>query len=155
MSDQTSHWRLAYLDRYLGAWSLFDRITGRYREVAARIDRVSDDEVTGEGGRKSKPWQLHLSGRKGPIRTPMIVSKTSGKTLEMMFGATPASWVGHEIVLYVRKSRNVRLGTGDILTIRNTCASDRLRKELQEDRGPAIEEGDLSDPIGGDDASTH
>jgi hypothetical protein len=153
MTALDQHWRRLYESKYLGAWDLFDSRTGRYREITARIDRVSDDEVVGEGGRKSKPIQLHLSGRKGPVRTPMIVSKTSGKTLEVMFGPTPAQWVGQEITVYVRASKRVQQGTGAVLTIRNTRSSDRLREDILEAQLPAIDEADLND--GGDNAETH
>jgi hypothetical protein len=146
MTDLTQHWRRTYESKYLGAWDLYDKTKDRYIEVTARIDRITQDEVIGEGGRKSYPWQLHLSGSKGPIKVPMIVSKTSGKTLEIMFGERPSEWVGKSITLYVRKEKKVRKGTGSVLVIRNTKGSQDLRDELQERRGPAIDEGDFDEP---------
>ena len=154
MADLTSHWRLAYESKYLGAWSMYDKRTGRYREVTARIDRVSDDEVIGEGGRRSHPIQLWLSGSKGAISVPMILSKSNATTLQVMTGSpVPKSWEGTTITIYVRKSKRVLKGTGDVLTIRNAKGSADLREELAERLdGPAIPEEDLTD--GGDDAQT-
>jgi hypothetical protein len=146
VSDLTSHWRLTYGDKYLGAWSLFDKRTGRYREVTARIDRVSDEEVIGEGWRRSRPVQLWLCGSKGPIPVPMILSKSNGTTLQVMTGSPiPKNWEGTTITIYVRKSKRVLKGSGDVLTIRNTKGSTDMREEL-EARVPAIAEEDLVDP---------
>lgn len=142
-NDLTAHWRRAYENKYLGAWDLWIPSRSRYAEVTARIESVSQDEVIGEGGRKSWPIQLHLAGKKGPIATPMIVSKTSGKTLEIMFGPSPSGWVGKEITIYVRQDKRVRKGTGAVLVIRSTRATDDLKEELR--RGPAIDEGELED----------
>jgi hypothetical protein len=154
MGDLTQHWRKAYESKYLGSWDLFDSRTGKYREVTARIDLVTEDEVIGEGGRRSHPVQLHLSGRKGPIRTPMILSKSNATTLEIMTGSpVPKRWEGIEITIYVRKAKRVQRGTGDVLTIRNTRASNQLREELQERVEPAIDEADFSD--GEPDAQAH
>lgn len=146
MSDLTSHWRKHYDTKYLGAWDLWSSKLDRYLEVTARIDAVSDAEVIGEGGRRSTPIQLHLSGSKGPIPTPFILSKSNGTTLQVMSGSPiPAKWVGLTITIYVRKAKRVRAGTGDVLTIRNTKGSADLREEL-ESRMPAIAEDELQEP---------
>lgn len=146
MADLTGHWRNLYESKYLGAWNLFDSKTSQYREVEATIDRVTQEEVIGEGGRRSTPILLYLSGRKGPIHVPMILSKTSGKTLEIMYGESPKAWEGKRITLYVRKDKRVRKGTGSVLTIRNTKAGADLREELEARRGPAIDEGEFAEP---------
>jgi hypothetical protein len=146
MADLTGHWRKQYENLFLGAWDLWDKSKNRYVEVQATIDRVTDDEVVGEGGRRSKPWQLFLTGRKGPIRVPMIVSKTSGKTLEIMYGPSPQGWVGKTITLYVQQKKRVQKGTGAVLTIRNTKGGDALKEELMQ-RGPAIDEDEFVEPI--------
>jgi hypothetical protein len=144
-ADLTQHWRREYENKYLGAWDLYDKTKERYVEVSARIDGVIQEEVIGEMGRKSYPLQLKLSGRKGPIHAPMIVSKTSGKTLEVMFGEKPSEWIGQTITLYVRKDKKVRKGTGAVLVIRNTKGSQDLREELQERRAPAIDESEFNE----------
>lgn len=118
MADLTSHWRKLYDNKYLGAWNLWSDPKGRYVEIRAKIARVSDDVVIGEMGRKSRPVQLHLLSRKGPFPAPMIVSKTSGKTLEILFGPRPADWVGKEIVLFVEIKKKVQKGTGAVLAIK-------------------------------------
>jgi hypothetical protein len=154
MADITQAWQRAYEQRYMGSWTLFDAKTRRYREVTARIDRVTCDEVIGEGGRRSTPVQLFLSGRKGPFALPMILSKSNATTIQVMTGSPiPKDWEGLEITIYVQKGKRVRAGTGDILKIRNTKAGAQLREELQERVEPiTIPEEDLTD--GGDDAQT-
>lgn len=154
MADLTSHWRSAYESKFLGAWSLFQKSTGRYVEVTAKISRISDDEVVGEGGRKSRPLQAHLVGSKGPIRTPFILSKKSCTTLQVMTGSPqPKDWEGLTITIYVRKEAKVRAGTGDVLTIRNTKAGQDIKKEVEERARqlaeaaePVIDPADLQEP---------
>lgn len=142
MSDLTSHWRKSYENKYLGAWDLYDG--KRYREVRARILKVTDEIVIGEGGRKSRPVQLHLAGRKGPIETPMIVSKTSGKTLEILFGPVPADWVGQEITLHVIQGKRVQKGTGNVLAIK--CDKNARGEDMPEPaRAPAIAADEFED----------
>lgn len=151
------HWKAQYENKYLGAWTLFDSRTGQYREIAARIDRVAREEVIGEGGRKSYPLVLYLSGRKGPVKTPMIVSKTSGKTLESMFGEKPSMWVGKPVALYAQKKR-VRGGVTWVLVIRNNTATERMKEAMQpppqfddepgEPPAPATTADDFDEPSG-------
>lgn len=124
------HWRKLYENKYLGAWDLWDAKAGRYREVQARIDRVTQEEVVREGGERSSPLLLYLSGKKGPIRTPMIVTKTSGKTLQGMFGPVYTEWVGKTITLYAKQKRT-RDGKADVLTIRGTSRGEQLKDELR------------------------
>jgi len=145
MGDLTGHWRRFYDNKYLGAWDLWDSKTNRYREVRAKILRVTDDEVVGEGGRKSTPLQLHLAGSKGPIATPMILSRKNGTTLQTMLGRSPKGWEGKEITIYVRQNTQTGKGTGDVLTIRSTRATESMR-EAMIPRGPAIPEDDMTDP---------
>lgn len=137
MSDVTNHWRRAYENKYLGAWDLWDGT--KYREVQAVIERVSMDEVIGEGGRRTTPIQLWLRGKKGQIRTPMIVSKGNGTTLEVMYGPDPHGWIGKEITIYVKIAKRVQKGTGNVLTIRNKKGNADLMEEIQERSMPAID----------------
>ena len=48
----------------------------------------------------------------------MIVTKTTGRVLEILYGPLPSGWVGKEITLYVRQSKQVAKGTGNVLSIR-------------------------------------
>ena len=140
-TDLTDHWRRTYENKYLGCWDLWSAKEQRYKTVTAKIARVTDEEVVQEGGRKSRPLVLYLAGSKGPIRTPMIVSKVSGKTLEAMFGPKPADWVGKEVTLYANKKR-VRGGEAYVLTIRSTRGNDDLRQQLAEPPPPPAFEDD-------------
>lgn len=135
MADLTQHWRKSAENKYLGAWDLWVPSRQRYAEVRARIVSVTDEEVIGEGGRRSKPLQLHLvSSRTGRAMPPYIVSRKSGTTLDLMFGPTPKDWLGdgsHEVTFYVERQKRVRKGTGDVLVIRNERAGDKLKDELR------------------------
>ena len=65
-----------------------------------------------------------------------------------------AAHLGKEITIYVRKAKRVQRGTGDVLTVRNTGASSRLREELEARQAPpAIEEDELTEGDG--DAQAH
>jgi uncharacterized protein YukE len=143
--DLTQHWRRSFENKYLGAWDLWDASKSTYREVQATIARVTREEVIGDKGRRSICTMLHLRGSKGPIATPMIVSKTSGTTLERMFGPIPKGWEGKSIRLYVRTNQNVQRGTGSVLTIRSTRGNDSLREAMQAPAGPAIAEEEFQD----------
>lgn len=146
-SHLEQHWRRSYENTYLGAWDLHDG--KQYRRLVARIDRVSDETVTGEMGRKSKPVQLHLvSLRTGKQFPPMIVTKTTGKTLQIMFGEVPLNWVGKEITVFVRRAKRVQKGTGDVLDIVNTKAGDDLKRDLRgesEPEQPKIDPAEFAD----------
>jgi hypothetical protein len=144
VSDLTSHWRKSYENKYLGAWDLWDG--KRYLELAVTIDRVTRETVVMEGGRKESPILLYLSGRKGPVRTPMILSRTNGTTLEIMFGPDPKGWVQQQITLYVKQAKRVAKGTGNVLTIRSTKRSDALRDELAASV-PPVDELELLPPL--------
>jgi hypothetical protein len=143
MADLTSHWRKLYDNKYLGAWNLWSDAKGRYVEVRARIAKVSDELVIGQMGRKSRPVQLHLMSRKGPFPAPMIVTKTTGKTLEILFGPRPADWVGKDITLGVVIDKKVKMGTGAVLTIKREAGRD---EDIPEQPPPP--ELDLEDESG-------
>lgn len=152
--DLTTHWRKQYENKYLGSWDFWDKSTGRYLEADLKIESVTLEEVIGEGGRTSDLWIMRLSGRKGPIKTPMIVTRTSGTALQRMFGPRPADWVGKTIHLFVNKKK-VAKGSGDVLTIRSNAGNQDLRRQLEQ-RAPAIapdefaeddrHEADLTEP---------
>ncbi len=139
----TTHWRKLYENKYLGAWDLWQG--NRYLEITATIDRVTQEEVIGEKGRKSYPILMYLSGRKGPIKMPMILSKTSGKTLQAMFGEVPANWVGKQITLCV-VDKNTKEGAAKVLTIRNTGRRTRLMDRLNEEPRAPIEAENFDEP---------
>ena len=144
MTDLTAHWRKAYQNLYLGSWDLYSEKQGRYLEATVRIDDVIQQEVIGEGGRKTYPILLRCSGRTKALPAPYIVSKTSGKTLEIMFGPSPKGWVGQTITFYVRLDKKVRMGTGAVLVIRNTKGSKDMVEELRA-REP-VDEAELDSP---------
>jgi hypothetical protein len=143
VTDLTAHWRKSYQNKYLGSWDLFGEKAGRYLEATVRIDDVRQEEVIGEGGRKTYPILLYCSGKR-PLPAPYIVTKTSGKTLEIMFGPSPKAWVGQTITFYVRLDKKVRMGTGAVLVIRNTKGSKDMVEELK--ARETVDESELDQP---------
>lgn len=129
--DLTPHWRQAYENKFFGAWDLWSEKKQSYFEVMVRIDRVTREEVIGEMGRKTWPLLIYCSGPKKALPAPYIVTKTSGKTLEIMFGENPSGWVGKTVTFYVRREKKVRKGTGAVLVIRNTKGNQDMIEELK------------------------
>jgi hypothetical protein len=115
----------------LGAWDFWSDKRNAYFDAQVRIDDVTREEVIGEMGRKSAPILLYCSGPKRKLPAPYIVTKTSGKTLEILFGENPRGWIGKTITFYVRKDKRVSKGTGAVLVIRNTRGSQELVEELR------------------------
>lgn len=159
MTDLLNHWRKMYENKYLGCWDLCGG-DGRYREVTAQIRDIRWEMITGEGGRKERKLVMYLQGSKGPIPTPMILSKPNGKTLESMFGADPHKWIGKSITLYALDKR-VQGGLAKVLTVRGTKAAKAMRDELDQQRepepdarAPAFDDDDGTDPVDTNDASS-
>lgn len=138
----TGHWRQLYENKYLGAWDLF--IGGRYREVTVTIVDVRQERVVREGGQADPVFLLYLRGQKRDLPAPMIVSKTTGKTLQAMYGEIPAAWKGKSITLYAKQKRT-KEGQAYVLTVRNSRASDALREELRERAAPRIEADEVDE----------
>jgi hypothetical protein len=126
MNDLTQHWRSQFDNQYLGAWNLWDAKTGKFRTVTVVIERIEQAQTILQGGAKQMSWLAHFRGK----RTPMILSKTMGRTLQAMFGRTMADWIGKEITLWVETDVRVRGGTGDVLRIKNTAAGRGLMRRI-------------------------
>lgn len=136
------HWRKMYENKYLGAWNLYNDQSGKYGEAGVTIARVQWEVITGEKGRKDQSLVLYFAGKK----TPMILSKRNGKTLESMHGADPAGWVGKRITLYVRDEK-VKGQAAKVLTVRGASRAEELREELAAPEVPEF----LGDDGGSDD----
>lgn len=159
MSDLTEHWKKDYGGgNFLGARDLFVESKGAYAEVRARIEGGHKEDVTLPGGKKERKAILQLVGvRTGKALPPMIVSNTSGNTLNRMFRSmTIKGWIGREISVYVRRNVKTRLGSGDVLTIRDESGSKQLAEDLRAATPPPLDDDDFSTdpPTGGNDAPT-
>ena len=136
MNDLTTHWRSQFANAYLGAWNLYNAKTGKFATVSVIIERIGQAQTVLQGGVKQLSWLIHFRGK----RTPMIMSKTMGKTLQSMFGRTMQEWIGKEITLWVETDVRVRGGVGDVLRIKNTAAGNALARRVappEDDAEPA------------------
>ena len=127
MTDLTSHWRNLYDNKYMGAWNLWIAKSNRYGNVTVTIESVTFETIVMQGGRKNRALLMRFKGK----RTPMIITKTMGKTLEKLHGPTPSQWVGKEITIYVEQGFKTKDGPADVLRIRNTRAGDGLKSQLR------------------------
>jgi len=138
----TQHWRATFENNYLGAWNLYNAKTGKFATVEVTIDSIKHDTIVKPGGKKEMGWLAYLRGKDGTVRrTPMILSKTMGRTLQGMFGRTMADWIGKTITLWVETDVRVQGGIGDVLRIKNTAAGRGLARKLapppEDDEPPA------------------
>lgn len=69
----------------LGEWNLYDDVKCRHIVVSLKIDKVTYEEVTGDGGRKSK------SSQTGPRREARVPSPSLRQTV---VGQSRGDWVG-------------------------------------------------------------
>ena len=136
MTDLNQHWRLAFENKFVGAWNLWDAKKGAYRTATVKIAEIRDERVTMQGGRKENARLIFFEGKS----VPMIMSKTMGKALESMFGPVPAKWIGQTITLYVERGVRVRDGVADVLRIRNDKAGAGLKRALRGEAEPTEEE---------------
>ena len=133
MADElTQHWRLAFDNKFLGAWNLWKG--DRYLTATVTIERVAHETVTMQGGRKEPGTLIYFKGK----RVPMILTKTMGKVLQSMHGPVPKGWEGKSITLYVERGFKTRDGLADVLRIRNDRAGQGLKDKLRgaPDDGP-------------------
>lgn len=139
-NDLNSHWRSAYENKYLGAWNLWK--DGQYKTATVTIERITEEVIVGEKGRKSPATLLHFKGK----RTPMILTRKQGKVLDSMFGPVKAGWVGKEITLWVEQRVRVQEGVADVLRIKNNKAAAAMREAIE---APSYDGG--PEDFGGDD----
>lgn len=85
MTDLTQHWRLAFENKFLGAWNLWK--DGRYSTATVTIDRITRETITMQGGRKEPATLVYFKGK----RVPLILTKTMGKAIQAMHGPVPAA----------------------------------------------------------------
>lgn len=135
------HWRKMFENKYLGAWNLFDDRTGKYRDATVTIESVQDEEIVGEGGRKSVCRVLRFVGK----RTPMIMSRRNGKNIARVCGDDPNVWPGKTITLWA-ELRKLKDGPAYVLAVRpNSTRADALKEELAK-----VETAEPPEPFGDD-----
>jgi hypothetical protein len=131
-SPLTQHWRSLFDNKYLGAWNLWSATKKQYVTATVVIDRIVQESVTMQGGRKTVETLIYFRDK----RTPLIATKKMVRVLGMMFGPTPAEAMGHTITLYVERGFMTGQGPADVLRIRNDKAGDSLKRELRNGAPP-------------------
>lgn len=127
MADLTAHWRILFENKYMGSWNLWLPARNSYGTVTVIIESAALETVTMDKGRKSRAMILRFKGK----RTPLILTKKMGKSIERMYGVVPQGWIGKEITLYVERGFKTSDGPADVLRIKNTRAGDSLKSHLR------------------------
>jgi hypothetical protein len=147
----TQHWRLAFENKFVGAWNFWDAKNGQYRSGTFTIREIRDERVVMQGGRKELKRLVFFEGK----QIPMIMTRTMGKVIEQMYGPIPKDWIGKSITLYVQRGVRVQDGVGDVLRIRNERGGDGLKRQLRGEPEPPPEEAmapeEFGDMAGSDD----
>lgn len=93
---QLTHWKQYMNPDYLGAYALKPG-----EDLIATIDYVSNEEVTGQDGKKEMCFVAHFIERG---LKPMVLNVTNSKTITKLF-QTPyvEQWHGRKIQLYSEK----------------------------------------------------
>lgn len=127
MTDTTrTDYRKLYDKDYIGAWDLNDQ------DVTVTITEVKGEELTGEGGRKSKKPIVYMRGTKKGF----AINSTNGKVIAGMYGNFVQNWGGKRITLYKSMTRNPA-GGGEVECI-------RVRPKIPEGKPQAGEETSLA-----------
>jgi hypothetical protein len=121
----TDHWRSLCENKYLGSWNLWK--DGKYTTVTVTIERVTQESVTMQGGRKQTELLLYFKGK----RTPMILTRKMGKVIAAMHGPIPKGWEGKAITLYVEQGFVTKDGPADVLRVKNERAGDAMKRQLR------------------------
>src|SRR5450432_880147 len=83
-------WRSMFDREYLGAWD----VAGR--DYTLEIVRVTADELTGEGGRKTRKPVLHFKDAKKGL----ALNKTNSRIIAGMYGNDTRAWIGKRVTLF-------------------------------------------------------
>lgn len=84
------HWR-KFTDR---DWLYSEDLDGR--DVTVTIDTVTQGELIGEGGRKTRKPRVTFRGAKKPL----ALNATNAKTIATLYGNRTEGWIGKAITLY-------------------------------------------------------
>ncbi len=111
-----THWKKLQNPDYLGAYSLADEVTGKYRDVVATIASVKVENIVGADGKREDCMVMRFVERG---LKPMIVNATNSKTLEKLF-ATPfiEDWA----------NRKIQIGVESVKAFGDVVDALRIRK---------------------------
>ena len=118
-----THWKKFFNPNYMGDYSFEP---GKDRVLTIR--KVTDETVTGEGGKKDDCMVIYWE----EDEKPMIMNKTNCKMVSKVVGSPITErWIGHRIQLWYDPS--VKFGS-------NTVGGIRIRSKAPEDVQIACEE---------------
>ena len=84
------HYLSMFDAKYMRSWDLAGR------EWTLRIMRVEAQELTAQGGRKSKKPIVYFDG----ARKALVLNKTNAKAIAGMYGVDTRGWLGKPVAVY-------------------------------------------------------
>tara|TARA_R110001599_G_scaffold256246_2_gene456408 strand:+ start:1383 stop:1862 length:480 start_codon:yes stop_codon:yes gene_type:complete len=116
------HWKKQFNYDYLGSYSLDGK-----KEVVVTIDKLSQDKVTGQQGRKEDCFVVFYK----EFDKPMILNRTNAKAIEKVAGSgLIEDWKGNQVTLYVESGVKAFGEVVDALRIRD---SKPMNQKMTED----------------------
>lgn len=128
MSEKRTHWKQLINPDYLGAYSLPNG-----NDLTVTIEKVSNEIVTGPGGKKEECVVLRLKGQK-----PFILNVTNSKSIHRLYGPYIEDWIGKEITLHSSTTKFagelvecVRIRPDVARKLRPSITDERLKKAIE------------------------
>tara|TARA_R110002050_G_scaffold104327_5_gene213744 strand:- start:3165 stop:3644 length:480 start_codon:yes stop_codon:yes gene_type:complete len=116
------HWKKQFNYDYLGSYSLDGK-----KEVVVTIDKLAQDKVTGQQGRKEDCFVVFYK----EFDKPMILNRTNAKAIEKVAGSgLIEDWKGNQVTLYVESGVKAFGEVVDALRIRD---SKPMNQKMTED----------------------
>jgi len=128
------HWKKQFNYDYLGSYSLDGK-----KEVVVTIDKLAQDKVTGQQGRKEDCFVVYYK----EFDKPMILNRTNAKAIEKVAGSgLIEDWKGSKVTLFVEKGVKAFGEVVDALRIRDSKPMEqKMTEEVMLQMEFAIQEG--------------
>jgi hypothetical protein len=128
------HWKKQFNYDYLGSYSLDGK-----KEVVVTIDKLAQDQVTGQQGRKEDCFVVYYK----EFDKPMILNRTNAKAIEKVSGSgLIQDWKGVKVTLFVEKGVKAFGDVVDALRIRDKKPMEqKMTSEIMKQMEFAISEG--------------
>ncbi len=128
------HWKKQFNYDYLGSYSLDGK-----KEVVVTIDKLAQDKVTGQQGRKEDCFVVYYK----EFDKPMILNRTNAKAIEKVAeSGLIEDWKGVKVTLFVEKGVKAFGEVVDALRIRDRKPMEqKMTEEVMSQMEFAIKEG--------------
>tara|TARA_R110002020_G_scaffold215282_1_gene422408 strand:+ start:377 stop:856 length:480 start_codon:yes stop_codon:yes gene_type:complete len=128
------HWKKQFNYDYLGSYSLDGK-----KEVVVTIDKLAQDKVTGQQGRKEDCFVVYYK----EFDKPMILNRTNAKAIEKVTGSgLIEDWKGVKVTLFVEKGVKAFGEVVDALRIRDRKPMEqKMTEDVMSQMEFAIKEG--------------